>query len=34
MTGFASKSSIDFFLGARATHTRAPLSLRVGSYST
>jgi len=31
MTGFASKSSIDFFLGARATHTSAPLSLRVGS---
>lgn len=34
ITGFASKSSIDFFLGARATQTRAPLSLRVGSYST
>lgn len=34
ITGFASKSSTDFFLGARATQTRAPLSLRVGSYST
>lgn len=33
ITGCASKSSIDFFLGARATHTRAPLSLIVGSYS-
>jgi len=34
MTGCTSKSSKDFFRGADATHTRAPLSLKVGSYST
>lgn len=33
-TGFAWKSWSDFFLGARATHTRAPLSLIAGSYKT
>lgn len=33
IAGFASKSSTDFFLGARATQTRAPFSLMVGSYS-
>lgn len=33
ITGCAWKSSTDCFLGARATHTSAPLSLMVGSYS-